>query len=105
MAPDQDVTTEPTPTAPAASDDVPPHRYTAALAQDIELRWQDFWDANRTFEAPNPAGPLADPDADRGQGSEAVRARHVPVPIGGRASTSVTRWGSPAPTSTSATSG
>ncbi|MDH5292017.1 MAG: class I tRNA ligase family protein, partial [Acidimicrobiia bacterium] len=40
--------------------DLPPHRYTAALAQEIELRWQDRWDAEGTFEAPNPAGPLAD---------------------------------------------
>ena len=43
----------------------PPHRYTAALAAEIELRWQDFWDANGTFEAPNPAGPLADPGRRR----------------------------------------
>ena len=32
------------------------HRYTAALAGEIELRWQDRWDADGTFEAPNPAG-------------------------------------------------
>src|SRR5690606_12683024 len=47
-----------TPTA----DDLPPHRYTAALAQHIELRWQDLWDDKGTFETPNPAGPLADPE-------------------------------------------
>ncbi len=41
--------------------DTPAHRYTGALAQDIEARWQDRWEAERTFEAPNPAGPLADP--------------------------------------------
>ena len=39
----------------------PPFRYSARLASDIESRWQDMWDANGTFEAPNPAGPLADP--------------------------------------------
>ncbi|MET7942284.1 leucine--tRNA ligase [Streptomyces sp. NPDC005302] len=40
-----------------------PHRYTAALAADIEARWQDFWDAEGTYEAPNPVGDLAgDPD-------------------------------------------
>ncbi len=33
-----------------------------ALAAEIEARWQDRWEAERTFEAPNPAGPLADPD-------------------------------------------
>ncbi|MFH8368967.1 leucine--tRNA ligase [Streptomyces sp. NPDC018031] len=36
-----------------------PHRYTAALAADIEARWQDFWDADGTYEAPNPTGDLA----------------------------------------------
>jgi leucyl-tRNA synthetase len=45
-----------------ATDDVPPFRYTAALAGDIELRWQARWAAEGTFEAPNPAGPLAEPD-------------------------------------------
>jgi leucyl-tRNA synthetase len=44
------------------ADDVPPFRYTAALAADIESRWQDRWDAEGTFEAPNPAGPLAEPE-------------------------------------------
>ncbi|MCB9380248.1 MAG: leucine--tRNA ligase [Acidimicrobiaceae bacterium] len=41
--------------------DTPAHRYTGALAQQIEARWQDRWEADGTFEAPNPAGPLADP--------------------------------------------
>ncbi|NRQ51283.1 leucine--tRNA ligase [Aeromicrobium stalagmiti] len=35
------------------------HRYTSALAGDIERRWQDRWDAEGTFEAPNPTGDLA----------------------------------------------
>ncbi|MFE4449651.1 leucine--tRNA ligase [Streptomyces sp. NPDC056796] len=40
-----------------------PHRYTAAMAADIEARWQDFWDAEGTYEAPNPTGNLAgDPE-------------------------------------------
>ena len=55
------------------------------LAQEIEMRWQDWWDAHHTFETPNPAGPLADPDAGRRARREAVRARHVPVPVGRRA--------------------
>ncbi|MFC8224328.1 leucine--tRNA ligase [Streptomyces sp. NPDC057287] len=37
-----------------------PHRYTAAMAADIEARWQDFWDAEGTYEAPNPTGDLTD---------------------------------------------
>ncbi|MEU5654430.1 leucine--tRNA ligase [Streptomyces sp. NPDC047737] len=36
-----------------------PHRYTAAMAAGIEARWQDFWDAEGTYEAPNPTGDLA----------------------------------------------
>ncbi|RNG22525.1 leucine--tRNA ligase [Streptomyces botrytidirepellens] len=47
----------------AAAEVAAPHRYTAALAADIEARWQDFWDANGTYDAPNPGGDLAG-DAD-----------------------------------------
>jgi leucyl-tRNA synthetase len=47
--------------ANGAADDVP-FRYRAALAAEIEARWQDRWEQDRTFEAPNPAGPLADPE-------------------------------------------
>ena len=43
-------------------DAAPPHRYTAALAGEIEPRWQDRWEAEGTFNAPNPSGPLAPPD-------------------------------------------
>jgi leucyl-tRNA synthetase len=41
-----------------APDAVPAHRYTAALANTIEARWQERWQERGTFEAPNPAGPL-----------------------------------------------
>ncbi|MGZ5388566.1 MAG: leucine--tRNA ligase [Aeromicrobium sp.] len=34
-------------------------RYTSELAAQIEKRWQDRWDAEGTFEAPNPVGDLA----------------------------------------------
>ncbi|MFF1838098.1 leucine--tRNA ligase [Streptomyces sp. NPDC058231] len=44
----------------SAVDVAAPHRYTAAMAADIEARWQDFWDAHGTYEAPNPTGDLAD---------------------------------------------
>ena len=37
-----------------AAETAAPHRYTAALAADIEARWQDFWEKNGTYEAPNP---------------------------------------------------
>ncbi|WP_369035940.1 leucine--tRNA ligase [Streptomyces adonidis] len=51
-------------TNPAATAEVAaPHRYTAAMAADIEARWQDFWDAEGTYAAPNPSGDLAgDPE-------------------------------------------
>ncbi|MEU4212275.1 leucine--tRNA ligase [Streptomyces sp. NPDC026206] len=44
---------------PTAAEVAAPHRYTAALAADIEARWQDFWDADGTYAAPNPSGELA----------------------------------------------
>lgn len=40
-----------------------PHRYTAELAGQIEVAWQDRWQERGTFHAPNPAGPWADPQA------------------------------------------
>ncbi|MFE9394756.1 leucine--tRNA ligase [Streptomyces flavidovirens] len=43
----------------SAAEVAAPHRYTAAMAADIEARWQDFWDAEGTYEAPNPSGDLA----------------------------------------------
>jgi leucyl-tRNA synthetase len=41
------------------SSDTPPHRYTAALAGRIETAWQDRWEQEGTFLAPNPAGDLS----------------------------------------------
>lgn len=43
----------------SAAETAAPHRYTAAMAADIEARWQDFWDAEGTYQAPNPSGDLA----------------------------------------------
>ena len=45
----------------SASDSTPKERYNARLAAQIEAKWQDRWELQRTFEAPNPAGPLAEP--------------------------------------------
>jgi leucyl-tRNA synthetase len=42
------------------TEDVPPYRYTARLANEIEQRWQDRWEAERTFWVANPSGPLSD---------------------------------------------
>jgi leucyl-tRNA synthetase len=41
-------------------DDTPKYRYTAALANEIEAKWQDRWEAEHTFWAPNPSGPLSE---------------------------------------------
>ena len=47
------------PSADPTGDGVPPHRYTPALAQQIELAWQDRWEAEGTFHTPNPTGRLS----------------------------------------------
>jgi leucyl-tRNA synthetase len=41
--------------------ETPPFRYTAAMAGEIEPRWQAYWADHGTFFAPNPTGELADP--------------------------------------------
>jgi leucyl-tRNA synthetase len=46
--------------APASADDRPPYRYGAAMADAIELAWQERWQDEGTFNAPNPSGPLAE---------------------------------------------
>ncbi|MGN6413770.1 leucine--tRNA ligase [Flexivirga sp.] len=49
------------------NDEQPAHRYSAALANDIERTWQDRWEEQGTFHAPNPAGPWADRAAIHGR--------------------------------------
>jgi leucyl-tRNA synthetase len=44
-----------------AAEEVPAFRYTAALAGEIERRWQEYWEEHGSFHAPNPVGPLAGP--------------------------------------------
>jgi leucyl-tRNA synthetase len=39
--------------------DAPPHRYGAALAAEIERRWQDRWELEGTFHTPSRPGPDA----------------------------------------------
>ncbi|CAN5460264.1 leucine--tRNA ligase [soil metagenome] len=45
---------------PESDRDIPAHRYSGSLAQEIEARWHDRWDEQGTFNTPNPVGPLAD---------------------------------------------
>jgi leucyl-tRNA synthetase len=49
-------------TEPEVSDvpEIPPFRYTAELAERIELAWQERWAREGTFLAPSPAGTLRD---------------------------------------------
>jgi len=44
-----------------------PHRYTPEMAQRIEVAWQDRWETEGIFRAPNPAGPWADPEGVAGR--------------------------------------
>ena len=47
-------------TQPASTDSTEPaYRYNAALAQDIEGKWQKIWDDKGTFWAANVNGDLA----------------------------------------------
>ena len=43
----------------AAAEPAAPHRYTAAMAADIEARWQDFWEARGHVRGAQPTGDLA----------------------------------------------
>jgi leucyl-tRNA synthetase len=45
--------------------EIPPFRYTAEIAGEIEARWQAYWEEHGTFFAPNPVGELADPSHPR----------------------------------------
>ena len=42
------------------ADDAPAQRYSAALANEIEHKWQDRWDAEHAFFTPNRTGLLSD---------------------------------------------
>jgi leucyl-tRNA synthetase len=60
----------------------PPFRYSAQMAQDIEVAWQERWADEHTFESPNPAGPLADPDAVSARGEKLFVLDMFPYPSG-----------------------
>ncbi len=51
--------------APSTPDDAPKFRYTGALAQEIERRWQDTWDAD---------GHVRDPESRRAAGRSRRRS-------------------------------
>ncbi|MDO4928176.1 MAG: leucine--tRNA ligase [Corynebacterium sp.] len=41
---------------------LPTYRYNAKTAGTVEQKWQQYWEDNHTFEAPNPVGDLAPND-------------------------------------------
>ncbi|MFC3892662.1 leucine--tRNA ligase [Lentzea rhizosphaerae] len=46
--------------------EIPAYRYTAELANQIEKRWQQYWEEHGTYHAPNPVGALkGDVPADK----------------------------------------
>jgi len=59
-----------------------PFRYTAAMAQQIETAWQDRWEEEETFNAPNPAGPWAEPEKVASRGEKLVVLDMFPYPSG-----------------------
>ena len=59
-----------------------PYRYTAALAQQIELAWQDRWEEEGTFHAPNPAGPVGRAREGRRRGEKLFVLDMFPYPSG-----------------------
>jgi leucyl-tRNA synthetase len=62
--------------------DVPPFRYTAAFAGEIENRWQEYWAEHGTFNAPNPIGELADPAHPRTGAEKLFVLDMFPYPSG-----------------------
>src|SRR6195952_3890231 len=68
--------------APAVDESIPRFRYTAAMAADIEARWQDRWEAEGTFNAPNPRGPVAPPDGAPGPQDNLYLLDMFPYPSG-----------------------
>jgi leucyl-tRNA synthetase len=62
--------------------EIPPFRYTAELAGQIEHRWQERWEQRGTFRAPNPTGPLADPQHPRAGAEKLFVLDMFPYPSG-----------------------
>ena len=60
----------------------PSYRYTAKLAGEIEAHWQDHWETEGTFHAPNPAGPWAEPEKIDSRGEKLFVLDMFPYPSG-----------------------
>src|SRR3954451_15709774 len=68
--------------APSDTDDLPKFRYDAQLANEIERRWQDRWEAEHTFWTPNPEGLLDDVNAERAKLRKLFVLDMFPYPSG-----------------------
>ncbi|MGE0299951.1 leucine--tRNA ligase [Pseudonocardia sp.] len=66
----------------AGAPGVPPFRYGAALAAEIERRWQDLWESEGTFHTPNPVGPWADPERTADPSAKVYLLDMFPYPSG-----------------------
>ena len=71
-----------TPTPPDATDDTPAHRYDATLADQIEVKWQDRWQREGTYNTPNPSGLLADGDGAMAERPKLFVMDMFPYPSG-----------------------
>ena len=65
-----------------SADDLPPHRYTAALANEIEEKWLARWDERQVFYAPNPSGDLHEPNAEMAARPKYYALDMFPYPSG-----------------------
>jgi leucyl-tRNA synthetase len=61
---------------------LPPHRYTAALANEIEEKWLARWDDLQVYCAPNPTGDLHEPNAELAERPQYYALDMFPYPSG-----------------------
>src|SRR3954469_21001646 len=61
---------------------LPPHRYTAALANAIEEKWLARWDEMQVYYAPNPSGDLHEPNAEMADRPKYYALDMFPYPSG-----------------------
>ncbi len=64
------------------STDVPAHRYDAALAEEIELRWQRRWRDEHIYETANPSGILTGGHRPEGESAKLFVMDMFPYPSG-----------------------
>src|SRR5215212_9034916 len=65
-----------------SANDLPPHRYTAQLANEIEEKWLARWEELRVFYAPNPEGDLHEPNGEMAKCPKYYALDMFPYPSG-----------------------